>query len=154
MYLLITTKTRRTPGPVVEIHCPMCGANSVAAQSFEQLETIGLFYVIPLLWFRNTFVRCSACGKDSVSKIKIDELERYSADDLTHFLARRTSFISKFMAVASLIICWIPFVGLAFAVIAVLSNLRSNGWPRTLSWVSTIIATLVMVAVSVLLLLE
>ncbi len=154
MYLLVTTKTKRTPGPVVEIHCPTCGANSVPAQSVEQLDTIGLFYVIPLLWFRNTFVRCSVCGKDSVSKIKIDEIGRYSADDLALFLARRTSFLSSFLAVASLIICWLPFFGLVFAVVAVLSNLRSRGWARAVSWTSMIIATLATVAVSVSILLE
>jgi hypothetical protein len=151
MDILITTKTQTRPGPTIKINCPLCSATSVSAESFEQIDRLGLFYVIPLFRLRNTFVKCSACGKQLIAKVTTDEIANYSADDLSHFLAGRVSLISRFLALASVLLCWAPIVGLALGIVGILANLRSIGWPRTLSWIGTALSAVVTIAFFVLL---
>lgn len=144
--ILITTKTQKTPGPTVTVNCPLCNATSVSAESFEQMDHLSLFYVIPLFRLRNTFVRCSACGKQLTANITIDEIADYSADELSYYLAGRVFLISRFLAVASVLLCWVPIVGLVLGICAVVANLRTVGCLRTLSWIGAVLSALVTIA--------
>ena len=47
MDILITSKTKKTPGPAVVIHCPACHADNVSAETLYQVEPVAAFYVIP-----------------------------------------------------------------------------------------------------------
>lgn len=151
MSILLTTKTQQIPGPTVDINCPHCAASSVASASHEQVDRLGLFYIIPLFGLRNTFIRCGACGKQLTSKLRIDEIANYSADDLSHFLAGRVLLVNVFLAVASVLLFWAPIVGLILGVIAVLLNRRAAPWLRTLSWVGMSLSAVITVAVVILL---
>jgi len=83
--------------------------------------------------------------------VTIGELANYSADDLSHHLSGRVYLVSKFLAIAGVLLCWMPFVGLGIGIAGVLANLRTVGWPRTMSWIGTILSSLIMIAFLVLL---
>jgi len=135
-------RVQRSPGPTVTIHCPVCNARDVSAESYEQLEHLRLFYVIPLLKIRNTFVRCSACAAESIAEIGIEEIGSRSADELVCFLAGRVSLVSRFLAIVSILLFWVPLVGLALSVCALLANRRTIGWPKAVSIVATVLAAI------------
>ena len=140
---LITARTQKTPGPTVTINCPLCRAASAPAESFDQLDHLRLLDLVPLFRVRNTFLRCGACGKQLTAKAGIDQIANLSTDELSRSLAGRVSLISMFLAVASVLLCWMPILNLALAVIAILANLRTRGWPRTVSWIGGGLAVLV-----------
>ncbi len=143
MDIIITTKSQQNPGPDISINCPLCNATGVAAQSFEQLDEIGLFWLIPLCRLRNTFVRCSECTKQLIAKASIHEIGDYSVEEISQRLVGRVPLISQFLAVASVLLFFVPFVGLVMALIAVIVNRRNTGWLRTLSWIGAILSGLI-----------
>lgn len=154
MSIVITTTTQTIAGPTVAIHCPHCESKSVSAESFEQVDHLGLFYVIPLFRHHNTFLKCTSCGKQSIVKLSIDELEGLSSDDISQFLVGRVPLISKFLALASVALCWAPVVGLVLGVFGILANLKTIGWPKTVSWIGTALSAVVTIAFFVILALD
>jgi len=150
MQILITTRSEHIPGPTIVMHCPLCNANSVPADSYEQIDRLGLFWVIPLLRVRNTFVQCSACGKKSIAKVTTNEIADYSADELSYYLTGYISIVARFLAIASLLLFWAPAIGLVLGISAVLANLRTVGWPRMMSWVGAILSGIVTIGLLVL----
>ena len=150
MSLLITTRSTTTPGPTVSMNCLHCHAMGVSAESFEQLDHVGLFYVLTVFNLRNTFVQCSECKKQLISKVTINEIQNYSSADLSGLLVRRVPLVSTLMAFASIAVCWAPFFGLVIGIIAILANRRVGGWRLRLSWIGMILQVLVIIAVVVL----
>lgn len=151
MDILITTKTQQIPGPDVKINCPRCEAADVEASSFEQVEQLGLFYVIPLMKFRNTFVTCSQCHRKLTSKISTDEIAKFTATDLSPHLGDGVSFVAKFVAILALLMCIIPFVGAGLGLLGVILNWKTKGWPLTLSIVGTAIGGILTTVLAVIL---
>lgn len=150
MDVLLVAKTRKEPGPALTIRCPKCGADSVSAVAYRQVDDLCAFYFLKLFTIRNTFVECSSCRAKLRSRIDLEELGAYRAGELEQFLSHDVSFVAKFLAVASLVLCIAPIVGAVLALIAVLLTLKSSGWPRTVSQValalSTVITGLFMIA--------
>ncbi len=87
MGIVITTKPQTTAGPTIPINCPHCKSKSVNVESFEQVDDLGLFYVILLFRLRNTFLNCTSCGKQSIANLSIDELGTLPCD---HILAHHS----------------------------------------------------------------
>jgi hypothetical protein len=44
MGILVTSKTKRTPGPDARINCPTCG-DGVPAQTYALEEKMGVFFI-------------------------------------------------------------------------------------------------------------
>lgn len=130
--LLIVAKSRKVPGPVVQISCPRCRAARVPATPYRQLDDLCLFHFVRLFTLKNTFVYCSACGATLHSSVDLDELARYRHGELDQFLSYDVSFVVKFLAIASLLLCMAPGVGLILSLLTVLLTLKTPGWPRTL----------------------
>lgn len=151
MDVLIVAKSRKEPGAVIEIDCPRCGAAGVAAAPYRQVDDLCAFYFLPLFTLRNTFVECTACRTKLRSSVDLDELSQYPHDELNQFLAHEISFVVKFLALASLLLCLAPFIGLALAVITVLLTLKTPGWPRMLGRISLAVSGLLTLAFVVLL---
>jgi hypothetical protein len=149
MDILITTKTQQIPGPDVKINCPRCESTEVDATSFEQVEQLGLFYVIPLMKFRNTFVTCSQCRRKLTSRISTDEIAKFTAADLSAHLGDGVSFVAKFVAILALLMCIIPFIGAGLGLLGVILNWRTKGWPLTLSIVGTAISGILTIGLAV-----
>lgn len=151
MDILITSRTRKFPGPTVHINCPVCQTENAEAESLKQVDQLGLFYIIPLFRFTNTFVTCTECHKELMSAVSIDEIEKFSPQDLSSHLSVRVSFVSKAVAVLSMLLFFMPIVGLGLGVLSILLNLRTTGWPKTLSYISTTLAALITITLLVLL---
>jgi hypothetical protein len=133
MSILITTTTQKNPGPTIRMNCPQCLAKEAPAESFEQIDRVGLFYVIPLFQIRNTFVTCGKCRRQSICKVTTAEIANFSADDLSDYLVRRVPLVCQFLAVASVLLSVAPFAGPLLGIVAVLANWRTIGWPKTVS---------------------
>lgn len=151
MDVLIVAKTRKEPGAVVEIDCPRCGAAGVAAVPYRQIDDLCAFYFLPLFTIRNTFVECTACRTKLRSSVDLDEIPQHSHGELSQFLSHDISFVVKFLAIASLVLCLAPFVGFVLSLLTVLFTLKTPGWPRTLGRVSLVISGLLTLAFFVLL---
>lgn len=149
MALFVSVKVRKQHGPTVLIDCPLCLASSVPASSSEQVDDLMVLHVIPVFRLRNTFVTCSACNQELISKIARAELADYSASQLSHSLAVRGSFVGSFLSLACLILCWVPAVGLVLGIIAVWLNRRAVGWPRTASRIGLSVAGVITVVLTV-----
>jgi hypothetical protein len=147
MDILVTGTIEKRRGPSVRINCPLCHAKAADGKSFEQVDHLKLFYVVPLFRLRNTFVKCGACGKQLIAKVSTDEIEKYSANELSDLLIGRVPFVSQFLAVASVALCWAPFVGLVMGIISLIANWRSPGWPKAVSWIGTALSILVSIVV-------
>ena len=150
MDILLNTRVQETPGPTVEINCPACQATSVSAESKLRVERLEVFYFLPVFQSRQTFVCCSACNKSLLSSVSIEEMERLSADELSAHLVTHVSFVHKFVAVLSLVLCILPVIGFGLGLIGVALNWRTVGWPKTLSCVGAVIGGLVTITLAVL----
>jgi hypothetical protein len=53
------------------------------------------------------------------------------------------TFVTRFLALLSVVLCWAPFVGLVLAIPAVVLNRRARGWPRIVSWVGLALSAVV-----------
>lgn len=149
---LLVAKSRKEPGPAVEIDCPRCGAAGVPAAAYRQVEDLCAFYFLPLFTVKNTFVECQACRAKLRSSVDLDEFARYRHGELNQFLSHDVSFIVKFLAVASLLLCLAPLLGLILSLVTVLFTIKTPGWPRMLGRISLVVSapvTLVLLAAGI-----
>lgn len=115
----------------------------MAAVAYRQVDDLCAFYVLKLFSIGNTFVECSACRAKLRSSIDLDELGEYPHEDLDPFLSQDVSFVVKFLALASLVLCIAPIVGAVLALSAVWLTLKSTGWTRAVSRVALVLSTIV-----------
>jgi hypothetical protein len=135
MDILLTSKTTRTDGPGVEIHCDGCKRQDAEAETYQLEEKMGVFF-IPLLTQRQTFIKCRHCGAARITSLGLDQLLNKDPETLALHVRKRTSLIVWFLVIASLVLFLVPFVGLALGVIAFLCTYWHGGWPRRLSLIS------------------
>jgi hypothetical protein len=150
MSILITSSSTKTPGPTLSINCPACQSTAVPADSMQQVDRLDLFYLLPFFQLRNTFVTCSACKKQLISSIGINEMADLNAADLSDHLVNHVSFINKFVAILSLLLFWIPIVGVGLGLLAIALNWKTTGWTKTVSFVGAGLAALVLTVLFVL----
>lgn len=141
MSILITSKTMKIPGPDTRINCPTCGPN-VPARTYRTEERMGVFY-IPLITQRETRVECTGCGNARLTQLPIEQLADYPPGELENHLFPRVSFITKFVALASVLVSCIPFVGLGLGVAGFLASRRTGGWVKVASLVGIVLGVLV-----------
>ena len=142
MDVLLVAKSRKEPGPPLTIRCPKCSTEDVQATAYRQVDDLCAFYFLTLMTLRNTFVECSRCRAKLRSSVDLDELPRYRSGELNQFLTHDISFVVKFLAIASVLMCIVPFVGPLLALITVLATLKHPGWARTLGRVSLVIGSI------------
>jgi hypothetical protein len=114
----------------------------VPAQSWEQVEKLLLFSAIPVARICNTFLRCSACGRQLTATINLDDIGAHLPDELEPFLSIRKSFVGSALAVLCILVFWAPVLGLTVAASALLVNWRRGGWARILSAIGVVLATI------------
>jgi hypothetical protein len=141
MYIHTTWESSRTPGPDARFNCPACGED-VPARTYALKEIIGVFF-IPLITQRETYVECSGCGLYRLTRLPLEELSGYSADELTPHLYRRVSIIVWTLAFASVLGFCLPVIGLAFGALGLLMSWRTGGWPKRLSMVGLALSSVV-----------
>ena len=140
MIIQFTTVTEQQQGPDVHINCPACGIENVPASSFESTEVAKLFFFIPILRLRNTWLTCKTCGQKLVLSIPITDLGHLSVDMLTNSIRYKASPAAKVMAILSFITCLFPIIGVIFAGIACFLSRGTKGWAKGLSVTSLILA--------------
>jgi predicted RNA-binding Zn-ribbon protein involved in translation (DUF1610 family) len=148
MTVLATSKTRKFPGPEIKINCPKCGPN-VPASTYRLEERMGLYF-IPLFTQRETYVECPKCGSARLTDLTFDELAACPPDEIDRHVYQRVSIIVKFMAVASVLVFCVPFVGLGFGIAGFVASKRTGGWVKAVSLIGIVLGalgTLGMVAV-------
>jgi hypothetical protein len=137
-----SVRREKTPGASVQFSCPKCRKVSVGnARKF--VDTLMLLHLVPVLKLRNTYVVCDTCETKLHTPLELDDLERMQGLQIDEFLSYSPSFVFKFLAVTSLLICWVPIVGLIVAAIAVFGTRRFKGWPKTVSIVALVISVVV-----------
>jgi hypothetical protein len=135
-------------GPRLRIDCGRCGVSGAAASSRDLIDTIRLLFVIPFR-FTNTFVTCQSCGAKHISQLCCQDLKEHRDADVTPFVSYHVSFVVRFLAVMSLLLCLFPFLGLALSLIAVCSAYKTRGWPRKLAMIAVLISGLVTAAAGI-----
>ena len=151
MSLFYTAQYERRPGPSVRIDCGKCGGTDVAGKAYDQSETLRLLGVVPILKIRNTFVTCGVCGAQLRSRLSCQELVNLEGADLRPFISYEVSFVVKFLAVVSILLCVVPLLGLLLALTTVCCTLKVRGWPKTLGFIALIVSSLITIPVVVLL---
>ncbi len=141
MTILATSKTMKVPGPDTRINCSKCGPN-VPARTYRQEERMGVFF-IPMFTQRETYVECTKCGESRLSRLPLEKLAECPPDELDQHVYHRVSLIIKFMALASVLVFCIPFVGLGFGVAGFIGSRRAGGWVKVVSIIGIVIGTLV-----------
>jgi predicted small integral membrane protein len=138
--ILATSKTTRIPGPATRINCPKCGPNTPAL-SYTLVEKMGVFF-IPLFTQRETYLECARCGSARLVNVPLEGLGRYKADELDAHVFQRMSIVVKFLALASVLLACVPFLGLGFGLFGFWSSYRTGGWVKVVSIVGIVLSTL------------
>jgi hypothetical protein len=124
-----------TLGPRVRFHCPNC-KKEVTARTYrdqQQFATSQPFSTI----------ECLPCGVSRTTKLPLEELDQYSADELNAHFCVRESFVAKFLAIAGVVMFFFPFVGLALAGFGLLMNWKTGGWPKRVSFIGVALSGVV-----------
>jgi|GEM_PF-6295101 len=112
--VLWSVHRRDTPGPRVQFACPACLAPAAAGESYERHETFRALHLIPLFFVRNTYVMCGTCHAHLLSQLTLDDLRQHANSDISPFLSFSISFVAKALSVLAILLCWFPFLGIAF----------------------------------------
>ena len=99
-----------------------------------------LVHLLPLFKLHNTYIVCDVCGTKLHTRLELNDLERMHGLQIDEFLSYSPSFVFKFLAITSLLICWAPVVGLIVAAIAMVGTRRFKGWPKTVSTIALVIS--------------
>jgi hypothetical protein len=124
-----------TPGPDIHINCPFCYQDAVLARTYELYQEFGLILTPRSLRIKKRYnlVRCSLCGRELFSKIPLGELCKYKPFEMDGFLVKRALFVVNFLALACILLCWAPFVGVVLSLISFIASLKHKGWPLLVS---------------------
>lgn len=125
----------RTLGPDVRFHCPVC-KTEVAARTFRLFEV----HAVPQ---EETFVECIPCGITRLVHLPLEELDQYSVDELTEHLTPRVSIVVKFLAIASVVLFLVPFVGLVLGGVGLLASYHSGSWTKRVSLIGVGLSSVV-----------
>ena len=142
MIVFGTSKTQQIPGPSFPINCRACGREGVPARSFVSEERMRLYAVVPVPTQRERHVVCTACGADRLTDLSWEELTVLAPDVAERHIFERVSFVTKFLAIAGLVLFPVPLVGLVLGLIAMVQTRRTRGWPFRVAQTGVILAAL------------
>lgn len=125
----------RTLGPEVRFHCPVC-KTEVDGRTYRLFERLA----VPQ---EETFVECIPCGIARLVKLPLEELDQYSADELTDHLTPKVSVVVKFLAIASVVLFLVPFIGLVMGGAALLASYHSGSWTKRVSLIGVGLSSVV-----------
>jgi len=148
---MLRVRSEFISGEKVRIHCPVCETEDTLAQTFTEREQLSMLYFLPLCSMSNNFVRCLSCRSKLFTRLPLEELTEYHPEDLEPHLSHQASFVFKFLAAISLLLFFMPIVGLILAIIALTGTWNRAGWPRTVSRISTVLSVLLSILFAVIL---
>ena len=134
----------------MSIDCPACGAVGVPGLPYQLKERLNFVFVHKTAW-----VVCSACGRHLVSRLLLDDLLDQQPHQISDHLTVGNSLPGRVMAICAMILSPAPALGPIVAVIAVLINRKSLGWPKTVSYIGLAVSLILnLFSFSMLLLVE
>jgi hypothetical protein len=150
----IIEEIQRWPGPEIRIDCPACGARDVVASTFDQ-QIKDKYYGLITLWVqRSSWVVCPECRIELYSKVDASSLSDKSIDELAELIYPRASFIKKSLAILALPFAVFPLLGQVMAIIAIIANWKSHGWPKTVSFVALGLSFFCFLVIAILIVLD
>ncbi len=133
-----SSKTETIYGPIVSIHCPVCGDEALA-ETYETRERIKLYFV-PITTQVERHVICTNCSANLLTNLSFDEMPVYLPDQSEQHLFQRISIVVKTFAVASFVTFMVPFFGAVLGMIAmILCRQSRKSWPYRLARLSVIL---------------
>lgn len=124
--------------PVV-FDCPHCGGH-VRGTAYDLRETVRFTNRVPRWGWQSHWVRCSNCQTELHANCGAEQLSGKSPTTVNEHLRAYLSFPRRFLAIASLMLCWTPVVGVLLAAASTVACVRTRGWPRWVSVIGLILA--------------
>ena len=128
--------TRVTPGPVIAINCPACGAKNVSATTSQQTEVMNLAVRHTTNW-----VTCGVCGKTLLSKIPVNDLAGKTPEQLDGVVVQNVPLLANVLVILSVLLFWTPLLGQVICLISWLVN-RRRRVQGTVSLIALIVGVL------------
>ena len=138
MPITLHTKTITTAGPKVRFDCPACGAHDVTGEISESVETTHLFFVIPFMKLRNTWIACSQCKAKMYMSLPIEQLVAQPPASINSFIRYHASTTAKLLAILGLFVFWVPGLGVIVTAFTLFLARGTQGWPKKLAWLGLI----------------
>jgi hypothetical protein len=142
--MLYSIQRQKITGPSVRFSCPKC-RRVTSGSAYQLADTILLLHFLPLSHSTNTYCVCGDCGTALQSRVEFSDLQRMEGLQIDEFLFYSPSFVYRFLAVTSVLICWAPVVGLVVAAIALYGTHRFQGWPKKFAIFSCVIGSVISV---------
>jgi hypothetical protein len=136
----------------VVFDCPSCHGERVRGTAYDLRETLRLAEKVPSWGWSSHWVRCSNCRAELHATCAAHDLQGASPATVTEAVHHYLPFPKRVLAVASMLLCWTPAVGLLLALVATALNSRTTGWPRWLSVVGLILSLAMNIAMLIYLL--
>ncbi len=139
MVIQMTAITQEARGPEVEFDCPACNTRKAKGNTTESTEQLNLFFFIPIMKLRNTYVTCMNCKAKLACRAPLARLAEMPPEEITGAVRYGASGVGKLLAVLALLTCLIPFAGLLVSGIAAFINKGTKGWAVALSLLGVIL---------------
>ena len=126
--------------PVV-FDCPHCHAERVAGTAYDLRETVRSGGRVPVWGWSSHWVRCSNCQTELHAKVSSGVLAGEMPASVTKLVRKYLPFPQRVLAVGSVALAWAPVVGMVLGLVAVAATFRTRGWPRIVSVIGLVVAT-------------
>jgi predicted nucleic-acid-binding Zn-ribbon protein len=139
IHVHVHTKKTTTPGPILAMDCPHCGARGTEADTADVVAEELLFGLIPVGTTDWTTITCRKCGRSFRSQKCCAELRAMTPVQISEFVARAgmsyVSNIVKIYIVASMIV---PGLGVIFAIVGVVGTRGCRSHWRTAAYIGLV----------------
>ncbi len=123
----------------VVFDCPRCRSQS-RGTAYDLRETIRVASRVPRWGWQSHWVRCAQCQAELHADCAAEDLAGVSPTIVNEHLREYVSFPRRVLALASVVLCWTPVVGVLLAAVSLAANLRTRAWPRWTSAVALVLA--------------
>jgi len=132
----------------VVFDCPQCHCQS-RGTAYDLRETISVSSRIPRWGWQSHWVRCAQCQTELSADCAAEDLAGASPMTVNEHVRAYVLFPRRVLALASMLLCWTPVVGVILAAIALAANLKTRAWPRWISLIALVLATGINIAMFV-----
>jgi len=150
MIIQFTAITEVQQGPDIGINCPACGASGIAAHCFESTEVGKLFFFIPVVKLRNTWVECAQCGAKLRTTARLADLPGRTPEELAGVIRYRASGKAKVFTAIALLTCLVPGLGIVTSAVSTVMTRGTKGAAVLISGLSMVLAIVVTLCTAIL----
>lgn len=129
----------------VNFECPHCRSKG-SGTAYDLRETIRVSNRVPRWGWQSHWVRCAKCKVELHADCCAEDFVGASPALVNQHVRPYVSFPRRVLAVASLILCWTPGVGVILALISLGANFKTRSWTRWVSAIAVVLAVGVNIA--------